>query len=231
MSPQALSPTDTQKLDGLAAQVRIHLGRSFNDIIEAGKRLILAKEMLDHGRFIEWLNTEFGLSARSAQNFMSAARRFGGGNATVAHLPAGVLYELSAPSTSETVVERVISGEIPPRVDTIRAAKASAEPLSYPVRQPGELPDTGLIEGARNLLSPAEVRTKRRFASYLRRVTVAIGEQFRLKGWDSNKVVADACAEILGEEEAAELGQRIGPAAYNLLAVAQYLGYDPNAEE
>jgi len=56
---------------------------------------------------------------------MAAARRFGTGGEAVAHLPAGAVLELSAPSVSDELVERVLAGDLPASVSAIRKEKSS----------------------------------------------------------------------------------------------------------
>lgn len=46
------------------------------DIIEAGQKLIEVKNRLGHGRFGNWLQTEFGRTSRTAQNYMRVAEVF-----------------------------------------------------------------------------------------------------------------------------------------------------------
>jgi len=51
--------------------------------------LLLAKDLLGHGNFATWLDREFGLSRRSAEQFMTAARRFGSRSARCAVRTSG----------------------------------------------------------------------------------------------------------------------------------------------
>jgi hypothetical protein len=78
-------------------------------IIDTGRDLLTIKEQLDHGLFGAWLEAEFGMSRRSAQNYMSAALQFDGKSETVSHLPARAIYQLSSASTPEPVREELIS--------------------------------------------------------------------------------------------------------------------------
>lgn len=54
--------------------IRANLKMSTQGIIGAGNDLIDAKEKLPHGTFDEWVKIKFGLSHRSANNFMRIAR-------------------------------------------------------------------------------------------------------------------------------------------------------------
>jgi Protein of unknown function (DUF3102) len=96
------------------------LQRSAADILAIGSDLIRAKALLGHGQFGVWLDTQFALSRRSAEQFMAASRRFGSKSEAVSHLPAGAVLELSAPSVSDEMVDRVLAGEVPASVSAIR---------------------------------------------------------------------------------------------------------------
>src|SRR5437870_2707835 len=74
--------------------------------------LIRAKVLPGHGRFGAWLDEEFSLSRRSAEQFTAAARRFGARSGAVSHLPAGAVLELSAPSVPDELVEGALSAEV-----------------------------------------------------------------------------------------------------------------------
>lgn len=79
--------------------------RTAEAIFEIGRELIAVKERLGHGRFGDWLQAEFEMAERTAQNFMAVATRFPK-SATVADFSPKVLYELAAPSTPDEVVEK-----------------------------------------------------------------------------------------------------------------------------
>lgn len=81
--------------------------------VDIGRELLAMKERLPHGQFLPWLEAEFSYSRRTATNLMQVAETFGDKWETVAHLPAGILYQLAAPSTPVTVRDMVVS-EIPP---------------------------------------------------------------------------------------------------------------------
>jgi hypothetical protein len=72
--------------------------------IEIGNYLLAAKELLSHGSFGPWLQFESGMSMRSAQNYMNAARFVERKRATVALLPPAIVYALAAPSGPQDVL-------------------------------------------------------------------------------------------------------------------------------
>ena len=67
----------TVTLNQITLEVKFYLSQTAQNIIEVGKRLMQAKEMLPHGEFGKWLDSNFGLSQSTAQKFMKCAERFG----------------------------------------------------------------------------------------------------------------------------------------------------------
>lgn len=107
-----------------AQAIHARLKRTAEDVIAIGQDLIEVKARLQHGQFLNWLESEFDLTRQSAANFMRVAEKFGERKCkTVLHLPIRVLYELAAPSTPETVIEMVETQQIPPTLPAIREAK------------------------------------------------------------------------------------------------------------
>ena len=60
----------------LTAEIKMYLHIANQSIIEVGKRLIIAKEMLPYGEWKNWLTQNFNLKERMAQRFMEISRRF-----------------------------------------------------------------------------------------------------------------------------------------------------------
>lgn len=77
-------------------------------IIEAGTALIPIKDRLPHGQFGKWLGAEFGMTERTAQNYMSAAS-LALKCETVSVLKPRTLYQLAAPSIPDQVRDDVIA--------------------------------------------------------------------------------------------------------------------------
>ncbi len=90
-----------------------HIGslqqRLITDIIEIGRTLLRVKETVGHGHFLPWLRGEFDWTERTAQNFMSAAERFGPNPKCVSHLPLATVYRLAAPGTPDDLREKIIA--------------------------------------------------------------------------------------------------------------------------
>lgn len=64
-------------LDTLIAEINQYLNVAKYSVIEVGKRLILAKKLVPHGEWANWLKNNFNLKRQSATNFMHIAERFG----------------------------------------------------------------------------------------------------------------------------------------------------------
>lgn len=89
--------------------------------IAIGKTLLAIKDVLPHGQFEDWWQSEFGLSERMVQSLLTVARVYGNpaNPRRVAGLSDGALYLLAAPSTPESaraeVEQLVIQGNAPGR--------------------------------------------------------------------------------------------------------------------
>jgi phage N-6-adenine-methyltransferase len=106
-----------------AATIQARLKRTAEDIIAIGQDLIEVKARLSHGQFEGWLRSEFEMTQMSAVRFMQVAKRFGDKSNIMLVLPATVLYALAAPSTPDTIIEQVVTGQIEPTLPAIREAK------------------------------------------------------------------------------------------------------------
>lgn len=114
------SAFDYQAMDPNAARdaraaVERYRSRQKAYVIDTGRDLLAIKAQLEHGLFLEWVQSEIGMTPRSAQRAMAAAEVLGDKSDTVSYLPPTVLYELSAPSTPEpvrtAVLRRIEAGE------------------------------------------------------------------------------------------------------------------------
>lgn len=142
-----------------------------------------------------------------------------------------------SPTTVATIRERL------EREDSLESAteRIGADGTRYPAtpsrpeRAAGALPDEGFGERlggtVGRLFTSTERREQRQVALYLRRLAVALGDQAELPGWEDADDAAEACALVLGEEAAADLGERLGPAGRTVLDVAIALGYDDEDED
>lgn len=119
--------------------------RASEAIIEAGKHLVAVKELLPHGKWGDWLRTEFHMSERTAQNLMGVATKFGAKSATVADLTPSVLYLLAGDSVPEEAREEVVRRSQAGETVTKAVAKAVIEE-HRPAVQPKPLTQEQLDE-------------------------------------------------------------------------------------
>jgi len=110
-----------------AERIRTRMKRTAEDIVEIGSDLLAAKAALGYGHFSKWLQLEFSMSERTAANFIQVSERFSDTFANFAEVSPSILYMLAAPSTPDSVVEQVTSGEITPNVKDVKAAIAEAK--------------------------------------------------------------------------------------------------------
>ena len=115
----------------IAARIKARLVGGY---IATGYDLIDMKERLGHGRFGVWLAAEFGLSTRTAERYMAAARFDSVNFDTVSDLLPATMQALAAPSLSnearETCMVRVRAGQrLEPRdvANVAHAARAVAQ--------------------------------------------------------------------------------------------------------
>ena len=97
------------RVQDAAVDIRRRERRAAEDMIAIGQRLMEVKDLLPHGQFSAWVETEFHYSMTSAQEFMKIARRFGGKNTIIVFLPPTVIRLLAAPSVSDEAVEAVVA--------------------------------------------------------------------------------------------------------------------------
>jgi hypothetical protein len=108
-----------QKTDELHGLMK----RTAESIIRIGQHLLSVKACLGHGHFETWLRAEFGMTDRHARRFMNVAERFGDIADKMSVFSVSVLYELATASTSDNVIDQVITGQIAPAIEAIKAAK------------------------------------------------------------------------------------------------------------
>jgi hypothetical protein len=110
-----LSPDDANSLQRSAQRIRSLVNKGNGVIAELGSELIVAKEKLPHGQFARWVEAEFGVSDRTALNYMRFAEWAADKSEIVSVLQPNTVYLLAAPSTPQSVqdavIERIRSGE------------------------------------------------------------------------------------------------------------------------
>jgi hypothetical protein len=106
-----------------AAETHGYLKHTAEAMIKVGQNLLAVKQRIEHGRFMAWVQTEFGISYQTALNCMRIAERFGDKVKNILTLPSSVLYVLAQPSTSDEIIERVETGQMAPTLEAIKAAR------------------------------------------------------------------------------------------------------------
>jgi hypothetical protein len=91
-----LADSVVAELKVAADKIRKLRRQEATSIIAIGCALLEAKDKLGHGRFGSWLESEFSLSQRTAENYMIVGAAFGDKIETVANLAPTVLYKLAA---------------------------------------------------------------------------------------------------------------------------------------
>jgi Protein of unknown function (DUF3102) len=94
------------------AAIRQRGKRMISDAIEIGRRLKLCKEIVGHGRWLPWLDEQFGWTDRTALNFIrvhtlaTKSEKFSDLALDDLAVPLSSMYDLAAPQTpSEAVAE------------------------------------------------------------------------------------------------------------------------------
>ena len=68
---------EVRTLESVAAEIRSYTWSMLTNIIEIGRRLCEAKEMLPHGEFMNWCTENFGYSKSQTNNFMRLYEAYG----------------------------------------------------------------------------------------------------------------------------------------------------------
>jgi len=131
----ALDKDTAAFVQGQTALIKRLYQGTVRNIVHIGEALLDVREKLVFGEFGAWLEAEFGMSERSARNYMNAARAVQNGNVAELNLPMSALYLLGAPSVPDEVRDDVIaraeSGE-KLTVAAVKEAIADAKPKAEP---------------------------------------------------------------------------------------------------
>lgn len=98
------------RLRAQADRVRKRIGKSTSDLIDIGRDLLAAKNnLVDHGAFLKWVESEVGIVRRTAQAYMALAKLADDKGAAVALLPPTTAHRLAAKSAPPEVVSAVVA--------------------------------------------------------------------------------------------------------------------------
>jgi site-specific DNA-methyltransferase (adenine-specific) len=112
----ALDTATSTLVQQRTGEIKALMRRTAADIIAIGRKLAEVKERLGHGRFLDWLDAEFGWHRVTANRFMQVAEVFSDLEMSqIVTFAPSALYLLAAPSTPEAVraeaLERAAAGE------------------------------------------------------------------------------------------------------------------------
>jgi Protein of unknown function (DUF3102) len=99
-------------------------------MIDIGRELLAAKEIVEHGKFTQWIRERLPITDRSAQKAMNAAAFFGDKTELSSVLNDTSMYLISAPGNrhvADVVVGKLQSGEVSATVNEIKTAIAEAK--------------------------------------------------------------------------------------------------------
>lgn len=112
--PETTTEIQLRTLDLITAEINYYKQQTVQNIIEIGKRLIEAKDRLQHGEWVAWLKNRVDFSERTAQNFMKIASEYSNPQ-PVADLPYTkllALLQVPAEDREEFLAEsHVVNGE------------------------------------------------------------------------------------------------------------------------
>jgi vacuolar-type H+-ATPase subunit I/STV1 len=116
------SEKDHVRLKQLEREIHTILDSRDKNIFRIGELLINAKSILPLNLFLPWIETELRISRNIVQRYMKIAKNFGDKASRLGHLPYSVLYGLTLPSTPQSLIDSILSGEyIPSSVDEFNA--------------------------------------------------------------------------------------------------------------
>jgi hypothetical protein len=99
-----------RSLPTIVAAIRKTFRNDIANIIRRGELLEEAKDQLDHGRWLPWLEDNFSMDERTAQRAMAVAKFAAKyDNLSDLHLTRSALYELSSGDYSAKVIKTVLN--------------------------------------------------------------------------------------------------------------------------
>jgi hypothetical protein len=131
----AVDADTASNLRAQASRIRKRIGKATQDLIDIGRDLLSAKKnLVDHGAFIKWVESEVGIVRRTAQAYMALAKLADDNGAAIALFPPTTAHRLAAKSVPPKIVSEVVgkalSGEVlPDRIvaEMISVAKSPKE--------------------------------------------------------------------------------------------------------
>ena len=151
-----LSAADSEAVQSAAARIRTVLHRGN---IEIGRQLAIGKKLLPHGAYERWVETELGISTRSARRYLANAGFLAGKSAKAADLPQNTIERLAAKRLDAEAVDVVIAA-----VEDGRPSLEIERRLNQAERDAEEaarIRERALVR-TRSALTPEEVKARQR---------------------------------------------------------------------
>ena len=148
-SPGASKEFDYASLDAETSQfvqqqtdkIRILMKQTAQDIIEIGQKLIEVKQRLGHGRFGDWLRSEFEWGEWTSNKFMQIAQQFEFVKFTNLQIAASALYILAAPSTPKAARDEALARAEAGEIITYTKAKTIKQKYNTLATKPRPKPE------------------------------------------------------------------------------------------
>src|SRR4051812_25363257 len=105
---RGLDPELVARMQRVERRVRPLSRKLAETIAEIGRELISVRDQLEHGRFVEWIETQCGLSRTHAYRCIDVAERLGSQISQLGNLPLMTLYALAAKATPDDVRDHVV---------------------------------------------------------------------------------------------------------------------------
>ena len=99
-------------LEQLTVEIKFYVNQWGQNTIEIGKRLIAAKELVEHGSWGKWLEDNFNFKQSAADKFMAVAKRFGNSDTypNLNYSQMVTMLSLSAEETEKFISEKAAEG-------------------------------------------------------------------------------------------------------------------------
>lgn len=135
-----LEVTRTPEIIGSEIRLYYEAGRRITMLcgIEIGRRLAEAKEMLQHGEWLPWLERETPFSERHAQNYMRIFREYGEAQQGLFGPETNAKYIADLPISKALLLLSVPESERDEFAETVDADKLSAEELKAAIKERDE---------------------------------------------------------------------------------------------
>lgn len=109
LSVLTLTSQQQKLVNELTDEIRYLVRRTAQNIIDIGSKLLEVKEIMGHGHFVKWLETEFNWSVSTASKMMQASKQFKNVNFTNLNISPSAIYLLAAPSTPDDARAQALS--------------------------------------------------------------------------------------------------------------------------